>query len=517
MNELARSKLAISKWRTLTFWQRQKPLVSEVMPKSKRRKTKKTSFRSSVESHRRTGKTLVPPAISAMGEKLQFTSWMNDRLPEMLWAALIFASTDRSQAFREFERILTFIAEHDRKAKLKSLTISDFAGLDPELRKETVRVITDNPTTARALATLLMFEGLPAKRDWEEYLSPYDASLTLLMAAVGNCLFHQSPGATDCRWVWVTGLAATRQMGIQPELTDYAERMDNYPYLEPGAPEGGTVRASEQTSAPMLMPKSEWPKVFWQEAWGKSPCFQLATPNSDAQLQPSTTRQGISDLIESLKRHWNQTHSTTAVDAKHDAIFGIAFYVLRILTEMMGIGISNGILSRVGLRTILEIRINLKYLTDKNDSELWQRWREYGAGQAKLSSLKLDDIEEPPKYLDAERIESIASEDLWEELRTIDLGHWASGDLRRISEETQLKDLYDQYYPWASAYTHGMWGAIRESSFQTCGNPLHRLHRYPERYPLKDCLYDTVMLVDEILDHVDNEYPSFPYRLLQKA
>ena len=264
----------------------------------------------------------------------------------------------------------------------------------------------------------------------------------------------------------------------------------------------------------MMLPKSEWPKVFWQEAWEKSPCFQLASPHLDGKVQSSTTRQGISDLIESLETHWSQTHSTTAVDAKHDAVFGMAFYVLRILTEMMGIGMSNGVLSRIGLRTILEIRINLKYLIDKNDSGLWKKWREYVAGQAKLSSLKLDDIAEPPKYIDAERIESIASEDLWEELLTIDIGHWASGDLRKISEETQLKESYDQYYPWTSAYTHGMWGAIRESSFQICGNPLHRLHRYPERQPLQDCLYDAATLVDEILEHIDNEYPSFPHRLI---
>ena len=484
------------------------------MPKSKRIKAKRDSFRSPIEKQRQTGKTLVPPAMQAMGEKLQFASWMNDRLPEMLWAALIFASTERSRAFREFGRILKFVAGHDRKAELKSLTISNFADLDQELRKEVMEVITANPRTSRALTTMLMFEGLPARREWEECLSTHEKSLPLLMSAVGDTLFQQSPGATDCRWVWVTGVAATGQMSVSPDLADYVQRMEKYPYLEPGAPEGGSVRASEVGLAPMMFPKSEWPKVFWQEAWEKSPCFRLASHRTDQQTQPSTTRQGHGDIIEGLKGHWNQTHSTTGIDAKHDAVFGMAFYVLRLLTEMMGIGISNGVLSRVGLRTILEVKINLKYLIDKNDAELWKRWREYGAGQAKLSLLKFHDLEEPPKYIDAERIESIASEDLWEELLTINIGHWANGDLRKISQEIELKNQYDQYYPWTSAYTHGMWGAIRETSFETCGNPLHRLHRYPERQPLEDCLYDAVILVDGILEHVDHEYPSFPNRLL---
>ena len=260
------------------------------MPTSRRRKPKKNSSRSPVDSHRRTGKTLIPPAISALGEKLQFTSWMNDRLPEMLWAALIFASTERRQAFREFERILSFVAGHDRKAELKSLTISNFADLDPELRREVIEVITANPTTSRALAALLKFEGLPARREWEEYLLNHEANLDLLMSAVGNTLFQQSPGATDCRWVWVASMAAAGQMNVHRDLTDYVERMDKYPYLEPGAPEGGSVRSSEGGLAPMVLPKSDWPEVFWREAWEKSPCFQLATPSLDEGVQPSTTK-----------------------------------------------------------------------------------------------------------------------------------------------------------------------------------------------------------------------------------
>ena len=457
---------------------------------------------------------MVTPFMQVVGDKLEVTSWMGDRLPEMLWAALIFASTERSQAFREFERILNFVAEHHRKEELKSLTISNFADLDMELRKEVIQVITANPKTSRALSTMLVFDGLPAKADWEAHLSIHETNLDLLMTAVGNTLSQQSPGATDCRWVWVTGVAAAGQMSVHPSLTDYVERMEKYPYLEPGAPEGASVRASEGGLAPRMFPKSEWPEIFWKEAWENSPCLQLAPPSLDEDVQSSTTRQGINDLIEKLKEHWNQTHSTTAVDAQHDAIFGITFYALRILTEMMAFGISNGILSRLGLRTLLELRINLKHLIGANDTELWRKWRQYGAGQAKLSSLKLEDLEEPPRYFDIETIESIASEDISEELLNIDIGNWANRDLRKLSDGAHLKDTYDQYYPWTSAYSHGAWGAIRESSFQMCGNPLHRMHRYPERQPLKDCLYDAATLVDEILKHIDVEYPPFPHRLI---
>ena len=98
---------------------------------------------------------------------------------------------------------------------------------------------------------------------------------------------------------------------------------------------------------------------------------------------------------------------------------------------------------------------------------------------------------------------------------TIDFGNWAGADLRTISELVSVKETYDKYYPWASSYSHAMWGAVRESSYRICANPLHRLHRYPEEQALGDCLYDAVILVDEILGLVDAEYPSFTPRLME--
>ena len=484
------------------------------MPKSKTRKSKKNNNRTPIAGHHQAGKKLVPPIPQIMGEKLELKSWMNGRLPEMLWVALILASTERNEAFNEFNRILNFVSGHQRKTELEQLTISGISNLEVPLRQEVIGFITDNRRTAQALATLKLFDSLPSKDDWDKTLSDFEPSEPLLMTAVGNTLFHQSQASTDCRWFRTANVGAAGMLFVNPDLVDYIEALKNYPNLELGAPEGARIRAGEIGLSSFQATESEWPSAFWQEAWEKTPCLELGTPQEE-QVQLSTTRQQINQLMQNLKEHWTQTHSTTAIDAKHDALFGMAFYALQMLTEMMAFGISNGILSRLGLRTILEVRINLKYLIDDNTGELWKKWRQYGTGQAKLSSLKLDDLSEPPQYIDVGGLEHIASEDLWEELLTIDVGNWANGDLRKISQQANMKDTYDQHYPWTSTYAHGMWGAIRESSYHTCGNPLHRLHRYLEKQPLKDCLYNATSLVDEIIEHIDNEYPPFPHRLLK--
>ena len=194
----------------------------------------------------------------------------------------------------------------------------------------------------------------------------------------------------------------------------------------------------------------------------------------------------------------------------------MAFYCLRILEEMMGIGIWNSVLGRLGLRTILEIRINLKFLLVEDDPDLWKKWREYGAGQAKLNALKFDESIDPPKYIDVESIEQIASEDKQVEFLNVNLANWSGSDLRKTSEGVNLKDTYDQFYSWTSGYSHGMWGAIRESCYQICVNPLHRLHRYPERRSLQDTVDDAAILVDEIIQHMSETYPPFLPRLVGK-
>jgi hypothetical protein len=83
-----------------------------------------------------------------------------------------------------------------------------------------------------------------------------------------------------------------------------------------------------------------------------------------------------------------------------------------------------------------------------------------------------------------------------------------------MSERVGLKNAYDQYYSWTSGYAHGMWGPIRESCYETCGNPLHRLHRYPSRNYLQDVVDDAAVLIDEILNDLDKAFPKFSDRIL---
>ena len=226
----------------------------------------------------------------------------------------------------------------------------------------------------------------------------------------------------------------------------------------------------------------------------------------------------FNEVWDFLVKHTHNTQTTSGVDAQHDTVFGMGFYCLRLLQELLPIGSCNSISARTILRTIAECYITLAYLVKKNDVELWQSYRIYGAGQAKLAFLKLDESTDEPSYVNVQTLEQLANEDMWQEYLNIDLGHWDNTDLRKMSIEAGVKDVYDQFYGWTSTFAHGHWGAIRDTVFDTCGNPLHRFHRIPLQSvrPLPDVIPDACELIDKILELVSQLYPDFPHRITLK-
>jgi hypothetical protein len=244
--------------------------------------------------------------------------------------------------------------------------------------------------------------------------------------------------------------------------------------------------------------------------------MQRAPTESPTVIPPvGTTAQQVTSVRNDLIHHFFTTLDTTAVDPQRDTSFGTALYSLSLLEELVRVSAATSITARFTLRTLLECAITFVYLAHKNDPELWNSYRVYGAGQAKLALLKLEENEGAPQYVDLKELEQLANEDAWEEFVQINLGHWDSSTLLRMAEGAGVRSLYDRYYPWTSAYLHGHWSAIRDSAFQTCMNPLHRLHRIPRANTrsLPDVLADACALVDETLSVLAKLYPPFVPRV----
>ena len=483
------------------------------------KKKKQQKNYSTITQHKLQGKKLIPP-IYQIGNQ-ENASWMNDRLPEMLWAILLVTYLPREDALNIFRIVAKYIEKLPEKDRFYDITHTGLSKLSHVHLDEVLSIITARREQKEALIPLLLFNELPAQEEWKKALGTDEINIDWepLMNAVSVTLWHQSQEATDCRWVKVLCRMVAGKMKFPSEQS--AKEKLHYPNYGDLDNVSASIRAAELGLNGPSENQYEWSVKFWDECFTKTPCFWFnsnSTKESIVDVLAGTTMEHLTEVRDLFVEYAHKTQTTSDVDARHDTVLGMGLYCIGLLQELFPIGSCNSISARTTLRTIAECYITLAYLAKKDDAELWQSYRIYGVGQAKLAFLKLDESTDEPSYVDVQTLEQLANEDMWQEFLDIDLGHWDNTDLRKMSAGAGVKDVYDRFYGWTSTFAHGHWGAIRDTVFDTCGNPLHRFHRIPLQSvrSLPDVVPDACELIDKILELVSQLYPDFPHRVTLK-
>lgn len=242
------------------------------MSKRKNKKTSKSGKnRTLISGHTRQGQQLLPPFLAKMGG-MSHSSWMNDRLPEMIWAALIRVALGQDHALGLFRRILNFIGKHEKSAEFYDLTLTGISKLAPNLREELIAFIVEPPQAEKALQSLRLFKALPAREVWDQALPQSEPDVALLMDAVGATLWHQSQEATDCRWLRLMAQVMSGRFHIPQET---AKEWFGYPNEGDQREVRPSIRAAEIAPVSLESPDLTWPTAFWDEAWLHTPCLEL--------------------------------------------------------------------------------------------------------------------------------------------------------------------------------------------------------------------------------------------------
>ena len=462
--------------------------------------------------HKKIGKRLIPP-IAGYGWK--GVSWQDDRLPEMIWAALLLTGMDRLKAIELLRSTALKIRELPNPDQYSDTTISGLASIPEAVFVKITGDLLKDAEARTCLAGLLILEGLPGKDRWEKLCGDHriseDDQGEAVMKAVVATREQQSETSTDCRWMRVL---SKMMGGLFHFPAEKAQEIENYPNQGDLTEVRPSIRANEMMVDGPDGKVRDWPPIFWKEVWERTKCQRepklLESIISFREL--TTTRSIVADVYVKLCNHSLSNLETTGIEARSEIIFGIGLYSLTIADEILATATSKSVFGRLGLRTIVESYITMSYLLKSDTEEIWLQYRRFGAGQAKLARLKAQERTSQPSFLDLKMLEQIANEDRWEEFLEVKIGHWESTDLRTMAIQTGLKHIYDSYYEWTSTYSHAHWGALREHCFSLCLNPLHRLHRIPACPPkeLPDVTPDLALLLDKILDTISNEYPVFP-------
>ena len=490
------------------------------MAKKRKRPKKRRKNYSTIQDHERQGKKLIP--IWRQYPNMQPVSWMNDRLPDMLWAALLVTHLPQRHVLSVFRMVIKYIGSLPEDKQFGDITHTGLAKLPSERLDEVLSIILAQEEQKQVLTPLLLLDELPGREAWVKALGVdrVAADWIPLMIAVAHTLDHQSQESTDCRWLRLMCAITGYKLVLPSEVIEGLVYYPNHGDLREVRP---TIRSLEmicekEGQDEISAERLAWADKFWDECLAKTPCYPFNANVTKADISASTTVARLGEVYNFLIEHTYNTRKTSSVDAQHDTVFGMGLYCLGLLREMLQGANCYLISSRTTLRTITECYITLAYLAKKDDVELWQSYRVYGAGQAKLAFIKLDELGDEPSYVNVQTLEQLANEDIWQEFLNINLGHWNNTNLREMSIAADVKDIYNRFYDWSSAFAHGNWGAIRDAVFDTCRNPLHRLHRIPRQAPraLPDVVPDACELVDKILEVISQLYPSFPHRVTVK-
>jgi hypothetical protein len=352
----------------------------------------------------------------------------------------------------------------------------------------------------------------------------------LLMKAVATCLDHQSQQATDIRWLKVCYFAAVcDRVHFTAELHEMVEELRLYPdygdqrkvrpfirAFEIGlrmVHEGSEVPQEVPPALATIVPRA-WNEEFWKECFIKTPCTPIVSSPLSTVDADHYLREFI-EIYQELSGHFLLTTGSTDTDARHDATFGITFFALNLAIGAGRGNVHRRAEGRIILRTIVEGYLTLKFLETKDDATIWLQYRNYGLGQSKLTLLKNLHAEELPDFISLDDLHRYVNEDMWQEFMTISLKSWAERNLRKMAEEAGVKGTYDKYYDWSSGYVHGHWGAVRDSVFTVCVNPLHRYHRIPfvPRLDMPSVLPDSARMLNLMIEVVNHLYPTFRRRI----
>jgi len=472
-----------------------------------------------ISKHKLDGKTLLPPFRQL---PMSPSSWKDDRMPEMLWAVLLIGNIKREEALDTFRKVADLVS---RNSELSDITHSGIAAWSEESRIILINLLKkSHPEAQKILQSLAIFPDLPGFNEWKDVLGEPDNEkevVDYLAKGVSATLWHQSQEATDCRWIKFLCEIHGGKMKFSSSIGGIDETLrgvfeyPNYGDLRHVRP---FIRASEIGMQMRNEGKqNDWPEKFWKACLQSTLCAPL--PRREQRKDNIiVSHDQIHRIRHLLLLHYLKTDQSTAIEPRHDAIFGFGFYALRLLDELVATNLSRGMIGRLALRSCIEAFITLSYLIKKKDEATWSDFRNYGIGKMKLSYLKNRDLKDKPSFIDEAFLKEIANEDRWEEFSDIDLGHWTDSDLRKMSDEAGCKDTYDAYYDWTSSFSHGNWGAVREANFAMCANPLHRLHLIPSVsvYPLPGVLEDVVKITNLILEIINSEYPDLNCKIVSE-
>lgn len=468
---------------------------------------------SGLHDHKRQRGSLVTPFNDAI-KNATLNSWTKDRLPEYLWLGLILMEYGREVGFETAGRILSDISKiNDGLLQPK---LSKFFSL-PNDQQEIIYEIIAKYADKEVLSPLTI---LYPRRFYPIFNDFFFVSHKLVEDRIQKItqaieLFspHQSNEATDLRFLTLCLMLFRGKIAIFKDL-EIANVFNEYPYTDHENElmriYRPAIRSIEGITFDLEDKNNNFSMNFWKDIGMITPC----NPKKfEFPLNETNYNEFINDCQKIIEYIFYSNKEKSILEDRFDVIIGSINYAIKIFDEINEKSLSNSILGRHAIRTIIEVYIMLKYLLNHENEHpnIWGEYKLYGVSKYKLVLLKWRENNKLNlnSHVKEPILDLIVNEIMWEEYINIDLKYFDNLGIRDKFIDVDEKEVYDLYYDYDSSFSHGLWGAVRESSFFRCDKQDHLFHSMPDFFnnqSLPDIKSDSYRMIIFLLTFLRNQY-----------
>ncbi|WP_418186387.1 DUF5677 domain-containing protein [Aliarcobacter lanthieri] len=460
-------------------------------------------------------KGLIQPPMNTLDNK-QPAFWTHDRLPEYLWLGLILMNGSRTQGMVKAGKILKKISTINKNIIKPKLSI--ILNLPNDEQEKIYQIICEEikPSILSPLTVLFRNDQYPLFNQYFYNKHIYvNKRIDILNSTIKRYYGHQSNESTDLRYVVLSMLIFQDKLKIAFEGSQLAEALMKYPYTEHSDEKMRFYRPSIRSTEIIdinTTPNYDYINSFWKEIGMLTDCQPIVIKGKKINSEIDFKKY-VLDFQEKLNYLILKEKEKCILDNKFDVIIGTSTYILRIFNDILEKDLDTSILARLGIRTIIESFINIKYLlkTENEHENIWEEYKLYGLGKYKyvlLKSRELNDTNEDSHFSE-NLIDIFINEILWEEFVDIDLRYFDNKKIKDKFEDVDEADLYNISYEYNNNFSHGFWGAIRESSMLCCNNSSHKYHLIPDvnfEQEMTSVNYDIYIILEKLSKIIENEF-----------
>ncbi len=434
--------------------------------------------------------------------------WFQNRLPEYIWLALIFNKFERTEALNKCWDIMLSFQEKN----VRSLCMSELLAYESQQQKEIWNIVSKfaGKETLSPLTVIFTRSKYPDFSNCFSCITSVDERLEKIENVLKKASFHQTHFSTDVRFVVLYYSVLTDKLSV---IKETAEALSRYPHLSHDEKEmellRPIIRSSEMGLDFTIKTNHAYLKFFWEEISVMTSCQPFYI---DFKSETTDTDEYLSRVKEIMNFYSDIFVSAKPLDNKMLVLLGIATYSYKRLLELVTCNLYNEISGRSIIRVLIENYIMMKYLL-KHESEhadIWSEYQYYGIGQYKLIYLRSEEgnystnSHVPYSYLGI-----LINEYKDQQFLDMDTRYFDKHNVREKAIDVGEKDLFGLYYDYDSAFEHGLWGAIRESSMLKCSSAGHQFHCIPDvenNQKLNSVWHDCKMVMNKILHILKDTY-----------